>query len=118
MRRYVYIFQFFALVLLVAGCAWRREDDTIGRSAICELHHTPMVRTTIPIEYGFPHFSARDLARGSASTNTFPHADAYILGGCVVDEDSPYRALIYTCPQCLKTAHAWDSNYDKTNSSP
>jgi hypothetical protein len=89
-------------------------DYTTGESAICEIHHTQMERAVVPIAYGLmPLPDARMQARYAASTNSFPHAETYALGGCVVSDNSPIKAVIYRCPQCKKAAAEWDSVYDK-----
>ena len=100
-------------LLLLTGC--RTEDYTKGQPAVCEVHHVQMVRTSVPIVYGLPMFTARDAARYAASTNAFPHSETFVSGGCCVTSWDAHRAAIYICPECKKAARAWDLNYDKTH---
>jgi hypothetical protein len=88
-------------------------DYTAGESAVCEIHHVQMERTVVPIGYGLILPDAKAQARYAASTNAFPHAETFVLGGCVVSDDSPKSAVIYTCPACKKAASRWDSDYAK-----
>ena len=88
-------------------------DYTTGESAVCEIHHIQMEHTVVPIGYGLILPDAKAQARFAASTNEFPHANTFVLGGCVVSDDSPKRAVIYTCPECKKAASRWDSDYGK-----
>jgi hypothetical protein len=121
--------QLFLLVLsmCLVGCAGTRDvpvtrlpaartgraDYTKGESAVCEIHQTQMQRTFVPIAYGLIRPDARAQARYAASTNSFPHTETFVLGGCVVTDDSPKKAAIYRCPECKRAADKWDSTYDK-----
>jgi hypothetical protein len=111
------------LAACLAGCVGKRDitvtplprhrvevaDYTIGESSVCGLHHVQMNRTAVPIAYGLLVFDVRYRAKYVASTNLFPHADTFVLGGCYVSADSPKRAAIYTCPECKIAAAKWDS---------
>jgi hypothetical protein len=99
-------------MLFLLGC--RTEDYTKGEPAICEVHHIQMTRTTVPIEYGLPDL-ARFRLRYDACTNSFPHGDCFVLGGCCVSFDSPRRAITFVCPECKKAADAWNLSYEKTH---
>jgi hypothetical protein len=113
------------LALVFAGCAETNQvgvtplraahketaDYTVGATAICEVHHIPMVRTTVPIAYGLIMPTAQAEARYAASTNAFPHAETYVCGGCCVYDESPQKAVIYVCPECTKAAKEWDATH-------
>jgi len=99
--------------LLLAGCA---TNLTRGESRICEVHHTRMSKTTVPVQYGLIHFSERSIARFHAKTNAFPHADYWIPGGCL--GPGPFlgrRAVIYTCDNCKTARKQWEYEYDFQN---
>jgi len=131
--------RFLALIFAVclAGCASNREvvvtplpepptpievtgpspeptpDYTKNESATCEVHHIQMERTVVPIAYGLILPGAGAQARYAASTNSFPHAETFVLGGCsVIVGYSATNAVIYTCPVCKKMAARWDSKHD------
>lgn len=106
-----YFLPFLLVLIALTGC--KTEDYTQGKPTVCEIHNVPMVRTTVPIFYGFPRFSDRYMARFAASTNAFPHAETYVLGGCRAGDAR--RAVIYVCPKCKSAAHDWDLDYDKTH---
>jgi len=89
-------------------------DYTVGESALCEVHHIKMTRAEVPISYGLPFVDANALARYAASTNAFPHARKYVLGGCCVSPDSPTNVIVYICPECRKAANEWEANHKKS----
>ena len=107
-----YLLPFCFALIVLTGC--KTEDYTKGEPTICELHHIQMTRTTVSIEYGLPDL-ARLQARYVACTNSFPHGNCFVEGGCCVESDSAHRAVIYVCPECKKAAHVWDINYNKTH---
>ncbi len=129
----------FALIfaVLLAGCASDREvvvtplpgapvpiqmpdispepthDYTINESSICEVHHTQMQRTVVPIGYGYILPDAQAQVRYEASKKAFPHAETWVAGGCCVMVGySATNAVIYTCPECKKAASRWDSLHE------
>jgi hypothetical protein len=120
-------FLMFILAAFLAGCAGTRNvaitplpklqvetaDYTVGVSTICEIHHIQMQRTTVPIAYGLLSVDAQAEAKYAVSTNSFPHAETFAFGGCVVSDHSPKNAVIFICPECKKTAARWDSVYGK-----
>ncbi len=102
----------FCLVL-IGGCATRKADYTLGKSAVCELHGVPMSKTLVPIEYGLIRPDQKSLARYAASANSFPHAEDWIGGGCVVASNSARKVLIYTCPECKRLRAKWEADHEK-----
>jgi len=98
-----------ALILLalgLIGCDKRREDWTKGSSATCEVHHTRMVKSNVPIQYGLIRLNEYGRSRQAASTNIFPHAQECVLGGCIVGTAT--QAVIYVCPDCQKALQKWE----------
>jgi hypothetical protein len=83
-RRYCVIknSQILLLLLLFAanGCDRTTEDQTKGASAVCEVHHSRMVKTKVPVVYGLIPLTDHSRARQAASTNTFPHAQEFVVG--------------------------------------
>jgi hypothetical protein len=71
-----------------------------------------MTKTTVPLYYGLPAISQRDIARYPASTNSFPHAKEYASGGCIRPFFRSRRALIYTCDSCKTARQQWEHDYD------
>ena len=101
----------FVVMLGLVGCHSRTEDHTRGVSDICELHHSQMTKTNVPIQYGMIGYSQWALAFKAASTNSFPHAEDQVMGGCMVGSDSPRQAVIYVCAQCLRAQEQWISEH-------
>ena len=98
-----------ALILLAlsfTGCDKRREDLTKGSSATCEVHHTRMVKSDVPIEYGLIRLNEYGRSREAASTNIFPHAQECVLGGCIVGTAT--QAVSYVCRDCQKALQKWE----------
>ena len=90
------------------------RDYTIKSSATCEVHHTQMQRTVVPIAYGLIRPDMLAQARYAASVKSFPHAKTFVAGGCCVMVGySATNAVIYTCRECKKAASRWDSDYGK-----
>lgn len=100
-------FSVLSAALLLTGCT---TDCTITQSAVCEVHHTQMNKSTVPIHYGLIRPDERARARYAASTNAFPHALEWVGGGCVVD--TPKRAIIFTCTACKTARQQWEHDYD------
>jgi hypothetical protein len=104
------IFLILLMAVSIVGCATRRVDYTVGKPAVCEVHHCAMDKTVVPIHYGLMPFPPRSQALYAARTNSFPHADDSINPGCVVSRER--EAVIYTCPQCVAAQHQWETDYD------
>jgi hypothetical protein len=98
-------------VAFLAGCATPPLDNTRDQSPECEVHHVGMAKMSVPISYGLPAYSKRTLARFKASTNSFPHADDWVGGGCVVTRHSPKEAIVFVCPDCQRAAQEWEIKY-------
>jgi len=105
-RRFVIL---IATGALLAGCA---RNLTRGESNLCEVHHTHMSKTKVPIGYGLMAQDEQSRARYTASTNAFPHAEESVGGGCMVPLFAAHRALIYSCPSCQTAREQWEREYD------
>src|SRR5438309_4950499 len=101
--------------LLLAGCS---TSWTHGESPVCEMHHTRMSKTRVPIEYGLIGFDERGRARFAASTNAFPHAEDWVRGGCIERLFAPHRAVIYTCDACMTARQHWEHDYEGRPGAP
>lgn len=96
-----------AVLVLVVRCHPNVEDRTRGVSENCEVHHSRMIKTNVPILYGLRVFTEWGKTLQSASSNNFPHAEEYILGGCEVGSYSPRQAIVYVCTNCLQVQQQW-----------
>lgn len=103
-------------LIVFPGCSMRRANFTAGQPAICELHQTHMSKTNVPIEYGLIRLNDYGRALEAARTNSFPHAKVAVLGGCIVD--TPTRAVIYICPQCMIARQEWESKHASLRNVP
>lgn len=104
MRKILHI-ALVCLALGLTGCDKSRADWTKGASATCEVHQRRMIKTKVPIEYGLMRLNEYGRARQAASTNSFPHAQECVLGGCIVGTAT--QAVIYVCPDCQKALQNW-----------
>jgi hypothetical protein len=95
------------LVLGMVGCDKYVADQTIGAAGFCELHSIRMAKTNVPIIYGLIRLNKEERAREVASTNHFPHADTYFLGGCILG--TPTQAVLYVCSDCLRARKNWEA---------
>ena len=72
-------------------------DKVVFDRSICELHHVRMIQKMVPIEYGL-RATPPDEAQ---CEKNFPHYRDFILGGCLSSPDSPGKAPIFVCPECV-----------------
>jgi len=96
-------------LLMLAACASRVEDDTIGRPVVCVVHGVQMTKRKVPIEYGLIRPTDYSRAFFAASTNGFPNAQEFVGGGCCVM--TPTTAVIYVCPKCEEARRLWESDH-------
>lgn len=69
----------------------------------CEVHGTPLERRELPISYGYPAYDpASEVKR-----DLFPNAKSFLLGGCVIEFDSPKVAETWVCNECIKAEEEW-----------
>jgi hypothetical protein len=99
------------LLLLFAGngCGRTTEDQTEDASAVCEVHHSRMAKTKVPVLYGLIPLTDQSRARQAASTNTFPHAQEFVVGARFGD-GTAREAVIYVCPDCEKALQKWEAS--------
>ena len=67
-------------------------------SAICEIHHTQMVKKTVAIYYKNYPLDQRSFALYRASTNYFPHAEESDISSFYLAQQD--GADISVCPDC------------------
>jgi hypothetical protein len=103
--------QILLLLLLFAanGCDRTTEDQTKGASAVCEVHHSRMVKTKVPVVYGLIPLTDHSRARQAASTNTFPHAQEFVVGARFGGSTAK-ESVIYVCPDCQKALQQWEAS--------
>jgi hypothetical protein len=95
------------LGLGLTGCDKFHADLTKQVSGKCEIHGTEMTKTNVPIIYGLVRQNEYGRARQAISTNSFPHAENCVLGGCIVG--TPTQAVIYVCSDCQKALQKWEN---------
>jgi|GEM_PF-1895991 len=78
----------------------------------CEIHHVGLVEENMHIAYGLPAFNEQAMAAMRVQDSLFPHAVPYLLGGCVIDENSPKSRIIHYCPICRVARDAWLKGYE------
>jgi hypothetical protein len=66
-----------------------------------------MVKTKVPVVYGLIPLTDDSRARQAASTNTFPHAQEFVVGARFGDSFAK-EAVIYVCPDCQKALQKWE----------
>ena len=81
------------VMLILAGCDTKRADWTRDMCPICEIHHIQMTQTNVPINYGLYALNAYGEAFYAASSNSFPHAEEKVEGGCMVDIQQTRRSM-------------------------
>ena len=107
--KFLTISVFAAVMLMLTGCNKTKANLTRGVSSKCEVHGSQMTKTSVPIAYGLIRLNAWGKALHTASSNSFPHAEDSVLGGCIVD--TPTQAVIYVCPQCQTARQKWESEH-------
>ena len=95
--------------LVLGGCDRRTADYTCGETVDCELHQTHMTKTNVPIVYGLIRLNEWGRALEVASSNSFPHAEECVLGGCIVY--TPTQAVIYICSDCQRARKRLESDH-------
>ena len=63
----------------------------------------------VAVYYGLIRPDQKALARYMAGTNSFPHAENWIGGGCVVTQ---HHANIFACADCKKARARWEEDHD------
>jgi hypothetical protein len=62
-----------------------------------------MDRREVAVSYGYP---VLDDAWTEASKK-FPHANRFVLGGCVVTPESKKTSIVYVCSRCRELERGW-----------
>ncbi len=65
--------------------------------SVCETHHVKMSVKMGEVLYGLRATPA-DEARCEGN---FPHFRDFIVGGCISSPESPKKAPIFVCPECV-----------------
>jgi hypothetical protein len=85
---------------------------TIYDREVCEVHQIKMERKKVPILYGLFRESPGEPA-AQVNHELFPHRHDVVLGGCVVERDSPKTDRIYVCRQCRDAYARWKAENPK-----
>ncbi|MFD0892134.1 hypothetical protein KBB96_11955 [Luteolibacter ambystomatis] len=83
---------------------WEQDKQAV-KTGVCQVHHTSMPATTVPIHYGL----VRPDPKGPTEAERirlFPHARKFQLGGCCPIPDET-TATIPVCDSCVKAEAAW-----------
>jgi hypothetical protein len=83
----------------------RNASGTVLDRSRCALHNLDMARRPVPITYGLP---MREFVE--AMKCDFPNP-AFMLGGCVITDDSRKEAPHYVCAKCDAAAEAWSASF-------
>lgn len=78
----------------------------------CNVHHVPLIDEQVRITYGLPAFNEQGRAALQVQDSLFPHAIPYVLGGCIIEKDSPKMRLVHYCPVCRVARNAWMNGYE------
>ena len=88
----------------------RRSDETTFT-----LHGTPLDEIVVPVAYGLFSF----LSHANRAWDTlFPEGAPFVLGGCVIMDNSPTHARIRSCPDCRRAFAEWSAEYPDEFSGP
>jgi hypothetical protein len=91
--------------IFVNGCGTVDARTDINK---CPIHGEPLKEDTVWIHYGLPAFDEEYM---KASSELFPYANHYYLGGCCVQSEK--RALVKYCPKCRKAEKEWEKVHSK-----
>ena len=69
---------------------------------LCEVHHAPMWRERVPIEYGM---NMNTPLRREAESKLFPNSRRTVRGGCIVSEKK--QAEVPVCAACRAAEAEW-----------
>ena len=75
---------------------------------VCKVHGTKLKRRMVPIHYGMPEYDKA----WAVQEKLFPNAKPYLLGGCVIDFDSPSRQNAMVCMECQEAEALWRKEND------
>lgn len=71
----------------------------------CEIHGVQLKYGRMPIYYGL---MGPPPGWGEVRANNFPHANSYIMGGCVIEIDNNREeGRAYYCPECRVAEQAY-----------
>lgn len=76
--------------------------------AQCPVHATPLADDTVPVSYGLPDFAP--VFAGDSygrQMDLFPYAEVKYANGCVISDDSPWRAQVRYCSDCRDARSAY-----------
>ena len=74
----------------------------------CEIHNVELQNDNVEVRRGYP--PAPPQGYDEAATELFPHANAWVLAGCVIlddlDEEDDYEQVQF-CSQCRIAQKSW-----------
>jgi len=99
-------------IIFLVGCATIPPEDHAQGDGICKLHNVPMQKSTVRIIRGYP--DPRIIDENMASKELFPNGRDYVLGGCIVRQGQPSRAVVFMCDECVQARKLWCKNRPET----
>lgn len=87
------------MIETVIAAARPRPRDT----DVCSVHHLPLKKDQVKIRYGLLYIPA---GRYEAREKSFPNANSYVSGGCIVQEEKS-EEVVY-CDKCREAERIWD----------
>jgi len=78
--------------------------DARGVIEKCHVHDRDQLEDKVSIKYGYPVTTEE---YSLASSELFPFANSYYLGGCVFKPELSARVMY--CPDCRKAEKEWES---------
>lgn len=112
----VILLRLLAVAVLTTGCASRQHDLTANTSAVCEVHHTRMVRKVVPAGYGLFPIDASRAKEIEVAESSFPNARDWVNPGCKVG--GPDTAIVFRCTSCELVRADWVSNHKSRQQAP
>ncbi|WP_395751749.1 hypothetical protein [Prosthecobacter sp.] len=97
----------FLIVALALAACTHLEDDTTGKSDICEVHHVRMTKRPLSFRHGMIPMSKVEGEKGwwKHRMDHYPHPGDCIPATNIVLPGQESRALSFVCPVCQQ-AHA------------
>ena len=99
--------EFFPLVRI------KHAGELVYDESVCEVHKTPMQRTTAEISYGM---YAPATKADAVCDKEYPHHADWIRGGCVLGDIQ--SATHYVCPQCVAATAKYKREHPDEGASP
>jgi hypothetical protein len=71
----------------------------------CEIHGVELIKGSAPIFYGEPIGPPAGYL--DAERTLFPNSFLFMLGGCIISDESKPEIKVNFCPKCREAESAW-----------